>query len=136
MSNARTKKPSILATIGTEYSKSLSTGFEDHGILFGSIALVWNTLKFGAMLIAFGLTGGLALHGWLRTNSSIYNTVDNTGVLEVGQQDTLEELTKSAVEDYTNTIDKFSSRRKKTKADSEAVNTASDDILNTNVAGV
>ena len=129
-------KPSILNQIATTYSTSLAAGFEDHGIFIGSIVLVWNTVKFAGILLAYGLTGGLAVHGWLRTNSATYNTVNSTGVFEIAAQDTLETIAVSATTDYDNTAAYFGTNRRRIKereaVDTDALNVALNGASNAN----
>jgi len=128
--NSNNKGLTMVETITTGYTNALEAGFNDHGILVGTIVLLWNTLKFIAIIAMFLLTGGLAIHGWLRTNSAVYNTIDDTSILSIGSQDTLDEVVQSTVTDVNNTIDKFTRTRRRTKANSDRVNSESDAILN------
>ena len=125
-----TRGLTMIETITTGYTNALEAGFNDHGILVGTIVLLWNTLKFMTIIVMFLLTGGLAIHGWLRTNSAVYNVVDETSVLSVGSQDTLDDVVQATVTDVNNTIDKFTRTRRRTRANSNRVNSESDAILN------
>ena len=136
---ANSTRPTFFASFTNGYSNALQAGFEDHGIFVGTIVLVWNTIKFLAIFLAFLLTLGLVAHGWLRTNSALYNTVHDTSPLEVASQDTLINVSNSIVKDYDNSLSKLSNSRRKNKA-REDNNTAELDALlnrdNTNPTNV